>query len=259
MNTIRGLTLHYLYSLRRNPARFIEMFFWPTFELLIYLLLTRGISDSVPEVVSSRLIIGTGVIYWIITARIIQESIAQLVDDFFSKNIQHILIAPVRLFDLLVSLFLSAVLKLIPSLLVLIFVIMSLGQAQLLSIVITGIIPTILLIFFGLTLALFAIACVFVFGERMSFVGWVLSTIIQVVSCVYYSRDSLPTALQQISYLVPSSYIFESIQSYIQSGTWNNNLLYIASLMTTVYFIINLKLVYISFHYAQKNGSLTKS
>lgn len=255
---ILALTTHYVYSVRRNPARLIEIFLWPTFELFIFLLLARGITQSA-ESHRQGLIIGSGLVFWLFSARIIQESIAQFVDDFFSGNIQHILIAPIKLWELYVSIFIAATLKLAASYAVLLIIIALMQQSGILSLLAHGALWIGILIFFGCGLTLIALSFIFLYGQRVSFIGWIMSTLIQIFSCVYYPREALPGILKLTSYVIPSSYVFESIRSFVLLGHINYSGIYTALLLCGLYLILGLTLARISYRYGQHYGTFTKT
>lgn len=211
---IFGLFLHYLYSMKRNPARIIEMLVWPGFEIVLFGLLAASEVHRVSESARTALILLTGVAYWNCTARIIQESVAQFTDDALSKNMQNLLISPVTITEMVTGSVMASFVKLLLSLTVI-------------GVVLAIIIPTffaafgphiilwmILLSLVGIVFSLFAISAIFLLGERVSFIGWLISTILQIFSLVFYDRSALPGLLRPISYLVPSSYVFEDIHAY---------------------------------------------
>lgn len=247
-----ALALHYIYSLRRNPARLIEIFLWPSFELMLFILLGQGI-DVNQNGISVGNMIAAGALYWILTARIIQEIVAQATEDFFSKNIQNIMLAPVKLLEIIMGLLIATLAKLALSFLVLLLLLKILGSPALFSVFLANLPWLIILVLFAGALGIFSLVFVFLFGERMSFIGWIVSTVVQVLSCVYYAREVLPFPLYEFSLATPSSYVFESIRS----GTlpsWP-----ILVLLCLLYYVLSLVLIKYSFYYARKNGSFTKS
>ncbi len=259
LRKITALTLHYLYSVRRNPARLIEMFLWPAFELLIFVLLAQGIHRDLPEAVPVAAGIAAGVVFWTSTARVIQEAVAQFADDFFSKNIQHVLAAPVSVGQLCISVLCASLLKLLPSYAVLLFLLSLLGQGPVLAVVGAGWISVLLLVFFGGALALFGVGLLFLFGERVSFAGWIISTLVGVVSCVYYARAVLPAPLYTLSFFVPSSYVFEALRHFITAGTWDESALTTSLVVSLLYYLVAIAFVRFSFRAGRRSGIFAKA
>ncbi len=253
-----ALTLHYLQSMKRNPARFIEIIVWPSFELLLFGMLALSMHKVENAALSAALGILAGVMYWNFTARIIQESVAQFLDDAFSKNIQNLFIAPFSLLELSIGLIVSSVLKLALSFIFLLGVVYIFLPNFFSSIMMIN--PTLLLelIIFGSILSTISLAFVFLLGARVSFIGWFISTLLQVFSCVFFERQILPGILYSISYIVPSSYIFEAIRAmtvhapvaaYTHSVVWA---------LLALYFIASIVFLRFSYSYARSQGVLTK-
>ncbi len=214
LTRIAGLYVHYLNSMRRNPARIIEILVWPGIEVVLFAVLASSQHGKAPDSASITLSILTGIVFWNCTARVIQETTAQFTDDFTSKNIQSLLITPIRLSELLIGITAASISKIILSLSAL---------SVLLSLIYPSFFDTfgphvflwvLQLELVGVALSYVSIAAVSIFGERVGFMGWMISTVLQIFSLVFYERAALPPALRAISYAVPSSYIFEAIRSY---------------------------------------------
>lgn len=244
--------------MRRNPARVIEILVWPSFEALLFGLLASGGTSLEPEGRAITLTILTGIVYWNCTARVIQESVAQFIDDFISKNIQNLLITPVTLFELLIAVTAASLTKMALSIGALLFV---------LAFVFSGFFSTLgphalLWVFqlelFGVALSLFALSAVLLFGERASFSGWILSTIIQIFSLAFYDRSALPQPLFILSYFIPSSYIFESIRQYTPTNALLDVNQAIALALSGVYLLTGVFVARSAYGIARRTGTLTK-
>lgn len=258
MRRLKGLYIHYLYSMRRNPARIIEILIWPGFEVFLFGLLASSSTSQSPQTMTIVITILTGIVYWNCTARIIQESVAQCIDDFTSRNIQNLLIAPISLWQLLLASSAASLTKIVLSLLVLALVLGVVFPAFFSTLGFPALLWAMQLEFFGVALSLFAISAVFLFGERASFSGWMLSTIIQLVSLVFYERTALPQPLYAVSFLVPSSYVFESIREYSPGAFIFSSGQTTAFMLSLLYFLVGSVVASLSYRVAKKIGALTK-
>jgi ABC-2 type transport system permease protein len=249
-----GLYLHYLYAMKRNPARLIEILVWPSAEVLLFALLAASAtSDGGPANLAVSIL--TGVIYWNSTARVVQESVAQFIDDFTSRNIQNLLIAPITIGDIVVSLVLASLTKMAISLIALGGILAVIYPSFFTSLGWHSFLWVLQLELFGIALSLLGVSAVLVFGDRASFAGWVLSTAVQIVSLVFYPRVALPEPLRAISYIIPSSYIFESIRSASTDGFSTD----ITGFILTIGYIAAASLI-VRWAYSQskKSGIITK-
>ena len=258
LTRIAGLYLHYLYSVRRNPARIIEILVWPGIEVVLFAVLASSQHGKAPDSAGITLSILTGIVFWNCTARIIQETTAQLTDDFTSKNIQSLLITPIRLSELLIGITAASISKIILSL-------------SALAIILNLIHPTFFDTFgphvflwvfqlelVGVALSYISIAAVCIFGERVGFIGWMISTVLQIFSLVFYERAALPPVLNLLSYAVPSSYIFEAIRSYIPGALLFSQPQVLALLLSVGYAALGIFFVSVAFRLAKHLGTFAK-
>jgi len=253
-----GIYLHYLNSMKRNPARIIEILVWPSLEVVLFgFLASSGATESQQTATITARILA-GIVYWNCTARIIQESTAQLTDDFLSKNIQNILITPISLGELLFGITAASITKILLSTGALLCVIAFVFPTFLSTVGAQAIIWMLQLELFGVALSFISISCIFLLGGRASFSGWAISTIIQIFSLVFYSRDALPGVFRTLSYAVPSSYIFELIRLYQPTSPIENTYQLISLSLSLIYIIVGTIMVNISYRLAKQLGTLIK-
>lgn len=256
---IKSLTFHFLYTMKRNPTRIIEIVVWPSFEILLFTLLATSIEKTESTQIKTGLLILSGIIFWDFFSRIVQETISQFLDDANSKNIQNILITPIKHEELLASLSIASFLKMIISSVFLILIVLAIYPTILfMNITLTSFLWIALLIIYGVIISIFGISLILLFGQKVSFVGSFLSTFIQLFTCVFYSREVLIEPLKTISYAVAPSYVFEAMRKYIIFGENSPTNIYISLVITFVTGIIAMFIFKICYKQAKKNGSLTK-
>ena len=258
LTRVIGLYLHYLYSMRRNPARIIEILVWPGIEVILFAVLASSQHGRGADTAGITLNILTGIVFWNCTARVIQETTSQFSDDFTSKNIQNLLITPIRLSELLIGITAASISKIILSLSAL-AVILSLIYPSFFDSFGPHVFLWVLqLELVGVALSYVSIAAVSVFGERVGFMGWMISTVLQIFSLVFYERQALPPVLNLLSYAVPSSYIFESIRSYTPESLLFSAPQLLAFLLSIGYAVFGIFLVTIAFRLAKHLGTFAK-
>jgi ABC-2 type transport system permease protein len=244
--------------MRRNPARIIEILVWPGIEVVLFAVLASSQHGKAPDSAGITLSILTGIVFWNCTARVIQETTAQFTDDFTSKNIQSLLITPIRLSELLIGITAASISKIILSLSAL---------SVLLSLIYPSFFdtfgPHVFLWVFqlelvGVALSYVSIAAICIFGERVGFIGWMISTVLQIFSLVFYDRAALPPVLHLISYVVPSSYIFEAIRSYTPGVSLFSEPQMLAFLLSCGYAAIGIYSVALAFRLAKHLGTFAK-
>lgn len=199
--------------MKRNPARIIEIIIWPMIEVLSFSLLASSLQENRPLTDQTATLILVGVIYWNATARIVQETVSQVIDDFHSKNIQHIMIAPLSSWDMLMATLMASVTKLLISYIGVGAILALTYQRFFSSITISSVLWVLELNAIGVVFSITSLGIVFLVGERASAIGWVTSSVLHIFSLVYYQRSTSPALIKYVSYAVPSSYVFESVRS----------------------------------------------
>lgn len=253
-----GLFLHYLYSMKRNPARLIEMVVWPGFEIVLFGFLAASEMNGSPETARTTLFLLAGVAYWNCTARLIQESVSQFTDDALSKNMQNLLIAPITITEMVIGSIMASVTKLLLSLAVICGVLSVVFPAFFSAFGSYAVLWAVQLSLVGIVFSLFAISAVLLLGERVSFIGWLISTILQIFSLVFYDRSALPGLLRSISYIIPSSYVFEDIRSYHAGLPLITGGFFLTLILLAGYVIIGTACIRLCYRQARRTGTFIK-
>lgn len=258
LHRIFTLTLHFLYTMKRNPTRIIEIIVWPSFEILLFTLLAASIENVENNQIKVGLLILSGIIFWDFFSRIVQESISQFLDDASSKNIQNILLTPVKPIEMLTGLSLASFLKMIISSLFLLLIVLLIYPNIFLNFGLVSFAWIAILILYGIIISIFGISLILIFGQKVSFIGSFLSTLIQIFSCVFYSRETLIEPLKTISYLIAPSYIFEIMREYIESGQNDSGKIFLSFIITALTGLLSFLTFKICYRIAKNKATLTK-
>jgi len=253
-----ALTKHFLYAMKRNPTRLIEILVWPAFEILLFSFLAVAVTHSEDQVLSTGLGIIAGLVFWNFFSRIVQETIAQFMDDVISKNMQNILVTPVTVYELLCGLSLASIIKMMISILFLSLLILGIYPSLFTLIGVVSLAWIAILVLYAISLSFVGVALIILFGTRLSFIGSLLSISIQVIACAFYPRTVLPPVLYQLSFLVPASYVFESIREFLVTSVANTSEFLIASIMLLFTLVLSILFFQFAFDKARSTASLTK-
>jgi len=122
-----------------------------------------------------------------------------------------------------------------------------------------ALIPFVLNLFlFGWALGLLANAVILRFGTSAQILAWGFIVLIQPFSAVFYPVSALPSFLQPISYLLPSTYVFEGMRSVIATGSVSAAHLWGAVVVNAVYLLFMLWFFFRMFAYVKREGKLLK-
>jgi ABC-type polysaccharide/polyol phosphate export permease len=244
---------YYFSGMKRNPYRLFGIFFVPIIDIILYYYLVISIDENVG---SNSLLFAfiSSIIFWSFFSKITSSISGEFIDDATSKSIRSIIISPVSERDLILGLFFSAIIKVI----IIAFISFSILQLFLGSILLSfnWMAWFLILVLFGWSVGILIAGAVFVFGERVGVLGMYVNLLVQPLSCVFYRRDVLPEPLKMLSYLFPSSYVFESIRSNLE-GDKSKDLL-LPLFLSIAFLLISFFLFGYFLNYSKRNGMITK-
>jgi ABC-2 type transport system permease protein len=262
LSNIFILTQYYYFIFKKNFTRFILIIIWPTFDLIIWGFTTIYISQNNIKLSNFNIFIISSFILWNFLVKAQQELPSQIMDDVFSKSFNSILISPIKLWELIIALMVSSIIKIF--LLFIFFLIINffLFSINILNFDMRFIFFFINLIVFGWVLGIIVTGFIFRFGYRVQFLTHFFALFIQPFSCVFYPRDILPRILKELSFFSPPSYIFESMRSIIL-GTYKIQESYFNSfstiiLLNSIYILFGLFFFVFMFKWSKRTGNLTK-
>jgi len=263
MNNIRitrwmSLCVHYLLSIKRNPGQLFEIFFESSFHVLYFGFLTHYIQKSNLTLFSITIGVLVTIVFSNIFHRIIVENVSQFVDDVQAKNLQHIFIAPIPVQDIALASIVASYVKLLCSFAVVLILLAVLFPEFFSTLGMCSFVWFGSLLLFSSSISLFMSGFILLYREKVSYVLYVLSAFFELFACVVYPRAIIPAFLRWLSYILPPSYIFESIRLNITTGAVDFVGLSIGVISSLLYGIMGLLFLNWSFQRARVIGSLTK-
>lgn len=258
MSRILALTYYYLTVTIRNKGRLVDIFAWPVLELLMFGFLSSFITSVSTGFTQAIVVILGALIFWHFFGRTMNEIVMAFTDDIYSRNLNNILITPLSTLELIVSLVLSSLVKLSANLTIVLPLTWWLYRLNIFSIGPMSIVYVFILTIWGISLGLLTAAAHFVFGHRAGAFSWAVAGIIQPFSLVFYPRAVLPWIAEKITYLIPSSYVFEAFRFQLSTQKTDLSGLIIAGSLTVFYLILAGIIFYFSFDYSRRNGMIAK-
>jgi ABC-2 type transport system permease protein len=116
--------------------------------------------------------------------------------------------------------------------------------------------------FFGVLLmmgwALGLAICGLILRQGMGAEGlaWTVVFTLSPISCVYYPLSTLPHWLQHISWVLPSTYVFEGMRAVLFSGIVRVDYLVTALMLNVLYLVLGATAFFLSLRDARRRGAL---
>lgn len=216
-NRIYGFVTRHVYEVRASIDRKVDVFFWPTIDLLIFGLLSVYVEDSNQKADFAGAIIGA-LIFWTLIYNIQRDIAISFLDDAWSRNLFNLLASPLSLGEMVVSILILSLLKALVSVTFITFLASLLFHFNLLSLGPIIFFYALNVFIFAWGFGFFTAAIIFRFGTRVQSVAWSLVAIIYPISGVFYPVAILPHPLPEIAHALPISYIFEGLRKIIVTG-----------------------------------------
>lgn len=230
---VSALLLRYLYLYRRSAARIMGVVFWPVMDLLVFGFLTTYLTQfAVPGGV---LFLLGAVIFWDIFYSAQQAITLSITEEIWVRNILNVFVSPIRMSELLLATCILGVLRATASSLVLVLLARLLYAFNLFAIGLALVPFYFALLLFGWAMGMFTMALVLRFGQAAEALIWGIPFLIQPISAVFYPVRVLPSWLQPVALLLPSTHVFEGMRSALRTATVDGRSLAAALLLNLGY------------------------
>lgn len=225
-----------MYPLRRDFDLLSDMLYWPIIDVLLWgitsVWLSQG-SGSGSAIVTILL----GLIFWNVIWRSQSEISRNLIDEIWNNNLVNLFSTPLSLIEWIVGVLLLSIMKMLFTVSVIASVIFALYSVNILVLGWWFIPFFIGAVITGWWVGFISAGIVIYWGPKVQTVVWTLPGILLPFSVVFFPLAIFPSALQPISYLLPTTYIFESIRSVINSGSLQWHYLIISFGLNGVYLL----------------------
>lgn len=256
MNIHRITALMYRYSmlLRHDLGKILDTLYWPLIDIFSWGFLTIYLSRSQLFLNNFATTLLSAIILWTFVYQIARDVAVSFLDDLWDRNVLNLYGSPLRPGEFLVASFMIALLRVIITFTVLSviayfgygFNIMSLGVYLGLFILV--------LVIFSYTIGIIATTMILRFGQSVEIFAWSVPAILSPVSAVFYPVSVLPEFVQRISYLFPTTYVFEGMRAILLQGEFIWQYIVVAFILDAFYLAAVIIMFFGVFHYVRKTG-----
>ncbi|OGG13635.1 hypothetical protein A2773_06190 [Candidatus Gottesmanbacteria bacterium RIFCSPHIGHO2_01_FULL_39_10] len=254
---IIGVIVRHLYVWPKNLGRFTDSFFWPVINLFVWGYVGLYFNGQIGGVnyVSAFL---TGYLLWMFLQRSQEEISIGLLEDLWNRNFINIFATPITIWEYLIGLMITGIFKLTLAfgLLSVVAFIFFKFNIYTLGIYLLPFILSLLLT--GWWLGLIINGTIIRLGYDAEALGWTVVFILMPFSGVYYPLSILPSWMQSISSILPSSYVFEGMRNLVLNGFFDLKAFAISMILNAVYIALALFFYKKMFDVAKEKGYLVK-
>ncbi|MBI5470511.1 ABC transporter permease [Candidatus Kaiserbacteria bacterium] len=253
-----AIFLRYWYLLVSTPQRFVQIFIWSTFDIVLWGFVTKYLGTfGISGFNFTALLLGS-LIFWQFITRIQQGFIMVFLEDSWTRNFINIFASPMTIVEYLSGIVASS---LATSAMAIIF---GAVVASLLfglwfpPFVVPFLVFAVILSLFAITLGMISSAIVLRLGPTAEWFAWPIPAVIQPIVGVFYPVSVLPAWAQTIAKLMPPSYIFENLRAVLAGREilWGD--LGIAFALSAVYIACAAFLFARTYSWALRTGAISR-
>jgi ABC-2 type transport system permease protein len=249
-NRITGLVLRHFYLLKRSFTRWLDIFYWPLLDLLVWGFTTVYLNKSGAGHGINFVVLFVGaLISWDILFRSQQSITVTFLEDVWSRNILNLFVSPLTPTEFLFGALIFGMLKHFVTISFMALMAFWFYDYNYFSLGFY-LVPAILnLLVFGWSVGIITTALLLRFGQSAEVLAWGLAFLIQPFVGVFYPIETLPRAFQLVSAALPPTYVFNELRLIVISKQFNPEMMWTAFLLNVVY----LALAILFFNWLWKN------
>lgn len=260
MNTSRiaAIIVKNWYSFRRDFFRIFDIFWWPSFMLFIWGLLSVYLTKTSVDSPNFVTILLGGVILWNTFDHATRDVSRTFIEEVWDRNLTNFFSTPLTITEYLVGILSIAILKIIVGaifMLILARVFYAFDPMQLGWFLPVGLISLMLT---GWLVSLVIQAVILRYGHTVEVFIWAVAVLLQPFSCVFYPLATLPGWAKYVAYAIPTTYIFENMRNMIFTGSVDVGQVVLSYLLNVAYGTIAVVIFYRTFRVAKVKGLLVK-
>lgn len=254
LHRINAFLLRHWYEVVATIDRKIDIFFWPTVDLLGYGLLTVYINKLNSYAGLAASLIG-GLILWSLIYSIQRDITVSLLEDAWSRNLYNLFSSPLTPLEVVLGTLILSVLKATITITLLIFLAANLFGFNLLAYGTSMLFLIFNVFIFGWAFGYITSSLILRFGTKVQILAWSLIALLYPISGVFYPLNVLPPFLANIAKIFPASHIFEALRAIILEGKNPDTGAMLAILgLNLVYLALGIYLFLQGFKNAKKRG-----
>lgn len=253
LNRLYAFCLRHLYPLKRDFDLLSDMLYWPIIDIVLWGVTSQWIggTSGISSVVKTIL---TGLILWNVIWRSQSEVSRNLIDEIWNNNLVNLFSTPLSINEWIAGVLLLSIVKMTFTVSILIPIVFLLYSVNIFALGWWLIPFFISMVMTGWSVGFLAAGIVIRWGPKVQTVVWTLPGILLPFSVVYFPLVLLPTFLRPFSYILPSTYVFESMRALLITGTVDLRYIGLSFGINLVYLCLALYWFKISFRESLKLG-----
>lgn len=212
---INAIILHYWYHSKRSIPRMMDIFYWPTVDLILWGFISSFVREFDSPLANTALFLVGAVILWSIFRRSQQDVTIAFLEDIWYRNLLNLFVTPLKVGEYIIGGIAVGVIKMFIVIAYMSVLAFALYHFNLFTLGFS-LIPFIAnLLLFGWAIGIFISAIIFRYGTETQILAFSLAFLLQPIAAVFYPLSILPHPVQIIAWLIPATHVFEGMRSVL--------------------------------------------
>lgn len=258
LHRINGLLIRHLYLYRRSFPRLADLFYWPVMDILLWGFISMYLEKLQIIGFNAITVLLGAMIFWDLLTQAQRTVSIAFLEDVWERNLLNLFVTPLKVSEFLASTFILGLIRI-----AIVGVIMGVLSFFLYKLNILqfgfALIPFLAnLLFFGWTLGLFTTGLILRYGTSAQILAFGFILLVQPFTAVFYPVSALPSQLQFVAYLFPSTYVFEGMRQVVATGVFPLNTMLFSLFANIIYGVLVLVYFNACFAGAKKRAALMR-
>lgn len=233
MNLRRVFTMlkHSWYHVTHSPEVMVDMLWFPMMQFIVFGLISTFFIKENAHVILF------GYVLWIVIETAQYSISVGALWEIWAKSFSSLFISPLTLKEFIASQMLAGLLKgkvmfmFLSGLTILLygFNVFSLGTNLLYYFI--------LVLLFGWAAGMFVLGLILRYGTTIQSLAWSLILVIQPLGAVFFPVSAIPEAIRWLSFVFPTTYVFEALRYQLATGQTHTQYLLISLCIVSVFFV----------------------
>lgn len=258
MRRIGAMVMRHVYVLRTSWPRLFELAYWPTLQMVLWGFINQFLATNSSWVAQASGVLIAAVILWDVLFRGQLGVSVSFLEEIWSRNLASLFVSPLRPYEMIVSLMVMSLIRTLIGIVPAALLAILLYKYSIFTLGLPLIAFFANLLIMGWAAGLMISALILRFGLGAESLAWITIFALAPVSGIYYPISALPAWLQPVSWLLPSSHVFEGMRAVMFDHSFRLDHLAWAIGLNAVYLAIGAALFLYTFHVARQRGLLMK-
>ncbi|MGE5247846.1 MAG: ABC transporter permease, partial [Verrucomicrobiota bacterium] len=218
-----------------SPARVLSLFAWVAVDIVLWGFISRYLDTvAMPGLDFLPLLLGA-VLLWDFFARVMYGVTMGFLEDVWVHNFLNLFASPLSLREYLSGLVVASVCTSCVGLLAMLLLATAAFGLSFASYGVQAALFLAVLFLFGIALGILGSALVLRFGPSSEWLVWPIPAVVTPFAAVFYPVSTLPGWMQQISRLLPPSYVFEGLRAIVAGKPYAGSALWWGAALAVSY------------------------